>query len=60
MMVEVVDPLRIETNSDMLSLEEGDNTQVSVSVNRIEGSEVTINLEAPPGFECVGIRIDVQ
>ena len=49
-MVEVVDTLRIETNSDMLSLEEGDSAQISVSVSRIEGSEVTINLEAPPGL----------
>ena len=49
-MVEVLDTLRVEADSDMLSLEEGDNTQVSVSVNRIEGSEVTINVEAPPGL----------
>ena len=49
-MVEVLDTLRIETDSDMLSLEEGDNTQVSVSVNRIAASEVTINVEAPEGL----------
>ena len=50
-MVEVVDTLRIETDSDRLSLVEGgDGTQLSVGVNRIEGSEVTINLEAPPGL----------
>ena len=50
-MVEVVDPLRIETNPTMLSLAEGgDSTQISVSVSRIEGSEVTINIEAPPGL----------
>ena len=49
-MVEVVDTLRIETDSDMLSLEEGDNTQISVSLNRIAASEVTINVEAPEGL----------
>ena len=50
-MVEVVDTLSIETDSDRLSLVEGgDGTQLSVSVNRIEGSEVTINVEAPPGL----------
>ena len=49
-MVEVLDTLRIETDSDMLSLEEGDSTQVSVSVNRIAASEVTINVEAPEGL----------
>ena len=50
-MVEVVDTLRIETDSDRLSLVEGgDGTQLSVGVNRIEGSEVTINIEAPPGL----------
>ena len=49
-MVEVVDTLRIETDLDRLSLEEGDSAQISVSVNRIEGSEVTINVEAPEGL----------
>ena len=43
-------PLSIEATPGTFDLTEGESTQISVSVSRIEGSEVTINVEAPEGL----------